>query len=83
MPVQVPAVALRVWPATGKDDFLLPDTEAALTVFDRHGLRHTYRETDGGHPWPTWHAYRREFAPLLSRRPGADGPCCAGTAGAS
>ena len=35
-----------------------------LAAFDRHGIRYTYKETEGGHTWPNWRAYLAEFAPM-------------------
>lgn len=55
------------WFATGKDDFVLPSTKAALALLDEHKIRHSFKETDGGHTWPNWRAYLNEFAPLLFR----------------
>ena len=55
------------WFATGKDDFVLPSTKAALALLDQHKIRYSYKETEGGHTWPNWRAYLNEFAPLLFR----------------
>ena len=55
------------WLATGKDDFVMPSTKASLAMLDRHEVRYTYKETEGGHTWPNWRAYLNEFAPLLFR----------------
>jgi enterochelin esterase family protein len=54
-----------LWLATGKDDFVLPSTKAALALLDRHRIKYTYKETEGGHTWPNWRAYLREFTPML------------------
>ena len=56
-----------LWLATGKEDFVMPSTKAMLALFDRSGIRYTYKETEGGHTWPNWRAYLSEFAPLLFR----------------
>jgi enterochelin esterase-like enzyme len=53
------------WFATGKDDFVLPSTKAALAMLDQHNIRYRYKETEGGHTWPNWRAYLNEFVPLL------------------
>jgi enterochelin esterase-like enzyme len=59
---------LRVfWFATGKDDFVLPSTKAALAMLDQNKIRYSYKETEGGHTWPNWRAYLNEFVPLLFR----------------
>jgi enterochelin esterase family protein len=55
------------WLATGKADFVMPSTKAALALLDQHKIRYTYKETEGGHTWPNWRAYLNEFAPLLFR----------------
>ena len=55
------------WLATGKDDFVLPSTKAALTLFDQHKIRYSFKQTEGAHTWPNWRAYLNEFAPLLFR----------------
>jgi enterochelin esterase-like enzyme len=55
------------WIATGSGDIALPNTRGMLEMFDRHGLRYTFRETAGGHTWPEWRLHLREFAPLLFR----------------
>ena len=55
------------WFATGKDDFVLPSTKAALAMLDQNKIRYSYKETEGGHTWPNWRAYLNEFAPLLFR----------------
>ena len=55
------------WFATGKDDFVLPSTKAALAMLDEHKIRYSFKETEGGHTWPNWRAYLNEFAPLLFR----------------
>jgi enterochelin esterase family protein len=55
------------WFATGKDDFILPQTKATLAVLDRNHVKYTYEESGGGHTWPNWRAYLNEFAPQLFR----------------
>jgi enterochelin esterase-like enzyme len=55
------------WFATGKDDFVLPSTKAALAMLDQNKIRYSYKETEGGHTWPNWRAYLNEFVPLLFR----------------
>jgi enterochelin esterase-like enzyme len=55
------------WFATGKEDFVLPSTKSALALLDEHRIRHSYKETEGGHTWPNWRAYLNEFVPLLFR----------------
>ena len=55
------------WIATGAEDFVMPATRGTLAMLDEHGIRYTYRETPGGHTWPNWRVYLRDFAPLLFR----------------
>ena len=55
------------WLATGKEDFVMPSTKAALALLDQHKIRYSYKETEGGHTWPNWRAYLSEFVPLLFR----------------
>ena len=55
------------WLATGKEDFVMPSTKAALALLDQHKIRYSYKETEGGHTWPNWRAYLNEFVPLLFR----------------
>ena len=53
------------WIACGKNDFLLPSVDALLASLNRHGIRHTWRPTEGGHTWTNWRFYLAEFLPLL------------------
>ncbi|MBX3442577.1 MAG: hypothetical protein KF774_09215 [Planctomyces sp.] len=54
-----------VWFATGREDFLLETTRGTVKALEKHGFSVTYDETDGGHTWPIWRDYLRDFAPLL------------------
>ena len=38
-------------------------------MFDRHGIRYVYRESDGGHTWINWRRYLNELAPMLFQAP--------------
>jgi len=53
------------WIACGKADFLRPSVEALLGSLNQHGIKHTWRESEGGHTWTNWRVYLSEFAPLL------------------
>jgi enterochelin esterase family protein len=55
------------WFGTGKDDFLLPTTQATVELFKKHGFNPVYKETPGGHTWIVWRNYLNEFAPQLFR----------------
>jgi enterochelin esterase family protein len=54
-----------VWLATGKDDFLLPTTNATVAMLDKHGLHPVFHGSAGGHVWSNWRDYLHEFAPQL------------------
>jgi enterochelin esterase family protein len=54
-----------VWLATGKDDFLLPTTNATVAMLEKHGLHPVFHGSGGGHVWSNWRDYLYEFAPQL------------------
>jgi enterochelin esterase family protein len=54
-----------VWFATGKDDFLLPTSNATVAMLEKHGLHPIFHGSDGGHVWSNWRDYLHEFAPQL------------------
>jgi len=54
-----------LWLATGKDDFLLPTTNATVAMLEKHGLHAIFHGSDGGHVWSNWRDYLHEFAPQL------------------
>jgi enterochelin esterase family protein len=54
-----------VWLSTGSQDFLLGQTRQTVAVFERHGFKPAFHESDGGHTWINWQRYLNEFAPLL------------------
>lgn len=56
---------LLFWIAIGKDDFLLDRNETFTAHLKTKGIDHTYKVTEGGHSWPVWRRYLREFAPKL------------------
>ncbi|MBK5293902.1 MAG: hypothetical protein JJE04_19790 [Acidobacteriia bacterium] len=61
---------LRVfWIACGKTDSLRASVEALLGSLNKHGIKHTWRESEGGHTWTNWRVYLSEFAPLLFQTP--------------
>jgi enterochelin esterase family protein len=53
------------WFSTGKDDFLLKNTEATVELFKKHGFSPVYKESAGGHTWLNWRDYLNQFAPQL------------------
>jgi enterochelin esterase family protein len=36
-------------------------------MFDKYGIKYTFRPSEGGHTWINWRRYLNEFAPLLFR----------------
>jgi enterochelin esterase family protein len=55
------------WIAIGKSDFLYKNNQTLLSELDTCNVRHTYRESEGGHTWTNWRLYLSEFAPRLFR----------------
>lgn len=53
------------WFSTGKDDFLLPTTQATVAMFQKHGYQPVFQQSDGAHTWTNWRQYLNEFAPQL------------------
>jgi enterochelin esterase family protein len=56
-----------VYYATGRDDFLYRTAAPTRALLDRHGVRHVYHETGGGHTWTNWRQYLADLAPRLFR----------------
>jgi enterochelin esterase-like enzyme len=56
------------WVGVGKDDGLTgPGDKAFVGVLNKHGIKHTFRLTEGRHEWTVWRQYLNEVAPLLFR----------------
>ncbi len=51
----------------GKTDFLYKSAVALHETLEKGGIKHTWVESAGGHIWPNWRRYLRDFAPLLFR----------------
>jgi enterochelin esterase-like enzyme len=51
--------------ACGKDDFLLKRNLEFVAALKEKGVRHDWRQTDGGHTWPVWREYLADFLPRL------------------
>ncbi|MCW1401871.1 alpha/beta hydrolase-fold protein [Novosphingobium sp. MW5] len=51
--------------AVGRDDVVYDTVAPARAMLDRFGIRHVYRETDGGHTWINWRNYLADFTPRL------------------
>jgi enterochelin esterase family protein len=54
-----------VYYAMGKTDFLYQSVAPTREILNRHGIRHVYNESDGGHTWINWRRYFNDFAPRL------------------
>jgi enterochelin esterase family protein len=54
-----------VYYAMGKTDFLYQSVAPTREIFNKHGIRHVYNESDGGHTWINWRRYFNDFAPRL------------------
>ena len=51
--------------AMGKTDFLYSSVAPTRAMLDKHGIKHVYNESDGGHTWVNWRHYLEDFAPRL------------------
>jgi enterochelin esterase-like enzyme len=49
----------------GDADFLLEGSKALSEVLTRHGIRHQYQLTEGGHTWINWRRYLKDFLTVL------------------
>lgn len=65
-PDQTNQVLKLFWIACGNNDHLIGDGARKLSeTLKRHGIRHEFHETEGGHTWINWRQYLRDFLPLL------------------
>ena len=53
------------WIGMGKTDFLFQSSVDFRKQLDEIGMKHIYRESEGGHTWTNWRLYLTEFTPLL------------------
>jgi enterochelin esterase family protein len=53
------------WIGIGKSDFLYEANRNYKTKLDTMGMKHIYRESEGGHIWRNWRLYLSEFVPQL------------------
>ena len=54
------------WVGVGKDDRLTgPGDRAFVETLKKHGVKHTFVESEGRHEWTVWRHYLNEVAPLL------------------
>jgi enterochelin esterase family protein len=54
-----------LWFATGKEDGLIPTTQATVDLLKKHGFSPVFKESPGGHTWINWRNYLNEFVPQL------------------
>ena len=54
------------WVGVGKDDTLTgPGDKALLETLTKHGIKHTFKLSEGRHEWTVWRQYLNDVAPLL------------------
>ncbi len=57
-----------LWIGAGSNDTLAgPGTKHLAEILDAHGIKHEYRESEGGHTWINWRHYLNDYAQLLFR----------------
>ena len=56
-----------LWFACGKDDSLYQRSADLDSLFTKHEIPHTFRQTPGAHTYTVWRQNLGEFAPLLFR----------------
>jgi enterochelin esterase family protein len=54
-----------LWIGCGKDDGAMKNNQALDAFLTQHGIKHTFRESEGAHTWMVWRRYLNEIAPLL------------------
>jgi len=54
-----------LWFATGKEDRLMPTTQATVGLLTKHHFAPVFKESPGGHTWINWRNYLVEFVPQL------------------
>ena len=57
-----------LWVGCGREDFLYKNNSDFIAQLGSRGIRHVAHIGDGGHEWPVWHRYLREFAGLLFKK---------------
>jgi len=55
------------WIGCGTTDFVYQGAKALSEALTKRGIKHTFRESGGGHVWPNWRLYLSELTPLLFR----------------
>jgi enterochelin esterase-like enzyme len=54
-----------VWISVGRQDFLFATDQQLAKTLTEHGIKNTYRETEGSHVWSVWRNNLNETAPML------------------
>jgi len=54
-----------LWIGIGSQDPLLAYARNFELLLNKHGIRHEYHETEGGHTWINWRQYLTECAPMF------------------
>ena len=54
-----------LWVGCGTEDTLFNSNKEFDQLLTTGGIKHTFRVTDGAHPWQVWRRYLNEVAPLL------------------
>jgi enterochelin esterase family protein len=53
--------------SVGDKDFALASTKNLTEVLSRHGIKHQFHLSGGGHTWINWRHYLHDYAQLLFR----------------
>jgi enterochelin esterase family protein len=54
-----------LWIGCGEKDGLFPGAERLAKWMTEHGVKNTWRPSEGAHTWPVWRLYLSEFLPLV------------------
>ncbi|HKA02474.1 MAG TPA: alpha/beta hydrolase-fold protein [Candidatus Solibacter sp.] len=54
-----------LWIGCGRDDSLMKNNQDMAKFLTDHGIKFTFRESEGAHTWMVWRRYLNELAPLL------------------
>ncbi len=54
-----------IWFSTGKEDRVLPNSQATVDMLKKHGFEAVFIESPYGHVWINWRNYLGQFAPQL------------------
>lgn len=61
-PPQLYSIYIGYW------DFFLQHVEYMRRHLDKNGFTYQYHQTDGGHDWPWWQLFFKDFTPRLFRK---------------